>query len=226
MTFHGIALGVCFVFVPGLAIPLCGQSDPAAEQQDKHIFFLIPNFRTSPEQKNYKPVTASQKLKIARQDTFDQGTVALAAAFAGEGQLSNSNPSFGQGVGGYAHYFATAYADFAIGNYLTEGLFPIVLHEDPRYFRRGQGSKLSRLGYAAGQIFWTHRDSGATGFNFSEVGGNATAVAISMSYYPENRDAGDAVSKLGTQLGIDMTVNILKEFWPDISHHFAHKHHD
>jgi hypothetical protein len=84
---------------------------------------------------------------------------------------------------------------------------------------------VSRLGYSAGQIFLTHGDSGHTQFNFSEIAGNSTAVAISMAYYPENRDVGDAVSKLGVQLGVDMASNILKEFAPDISRKFSRKHH-
>lgn len=189
--------------------------DPVAQDaQPKHIFLIIPNFRTSPVLANYTPITPKEKFKIARLDSFDRGTVALAMIFAGESQLTNSNRSFGQGVEGYAHYFGTAYADFVIGNYMTEAVFPTLLHQDPRYFRRGKGSALSRLGYAAGQIFWTHNDSGRGGFNYSEVVGNSAGVAISMAYYPENRDAKDAISKLGSQLAVDMAANILKEFWP------------
>jgi hypothetical protein len=85
---------------------------------------------------------------------------------------------------------------------------------------------LSRLGYACGQIFWTHNDNGTTGFNYSEIAGNATAVAIGMSYYPDSRDVGDAVSQLGTQLAVDMGANVLKEFWPDMERKLHHKHHD
>ena len=107
---------------------------------------------------------------------------------------------------------------------LTEAIYPTFLHQDPRYFRRGTGTVFSRLAYSAGQIFLTHGDSGRTQFNFSEVAGNSTAVAISMAYYPENRNVGDAVSKLGVQLGVDMASNILKEFAPDIGRKFSHKH--
>ncbi len=199
------------------------QQQPAPDNPNKRIFWIIPNFRTSPTLASYSPITTKEKFKIARQDSFDQGTIALAAAFAGVAQIDNSNPSFGQGVKGYAHYWGTAYADFIIGNYLTEGLLPTVLHQDPRYFRRGKGSGVSRLFYSAGQIFLTHNDSGRRQFNYSEVGGNAAAVAISMAYYPENRDVGDAVSKWGSQLAVDMASNVLKEFWPDISRKFAKK---
>ena len=35
-----------------------------------------------------------------------------------------------------------------------------------------------------------------------------------MAYYPENRRASDAVSKLGLQIALDTASNVLKEFWP------------
>ena len=195
------------------------------EPRNKRIFFIIPNYRTFPSLTYYKPLTAKEKFKIASQDAFDPGTFVLAAAIAGEGQLSNSNPSFGQGVKGYAHYWATSYADFASGDYLTEAIYPTLLHQDPRYFRRGSGGAWARLGYAVGQIFWTHKDSGGTQFNFSEVAGNATSVAMSNAYYREGRNATDAATRLVTQLGIDAASNVLKEFWPDISNKFSRDHH-
>jgi hypothetical protein len=194
------------------------------EASSNRILWIIPNFRTTDELKNYEPITAAAKFRIARQDTFDRGTFALAGLFAGEAQLDNADRSFGQGGGGYAHYFAASYADFAIGNYMTEAVLPVLLHQDPRYFRRGHGSKLSRFGYSAGQIFITHGDSGHTQVNFSEIGGNSAAVAISMAYYPDHRDVSDGLTRLGTQLAVDMASNILKEFGPEIGHMFSRKH--
>ncbi len=201
-----------------------GTTAPSDGSPSKRIFGIIPNFRTSPTLAEYKPIGPKEKFKLAAMDTFDRGTIALAAVFAGEAQISNSTPAFGQGVQGYAKYLGAAYADFAIGNYMTEGIFPTILHQDPRYFRRGTGSGWTRLTYAIGQIFWTHTDSGGTQFNFSEVVGNSTAVAISEAYYPSNRNASDAISSLGTQLAVDTALNVLKEFWPDLSRKFSKTH--
>jgi hypothetical protein len=198
-----------------------GTNPPEPEQ--KRIFWVIPNYRTSPSLVPYQPASVSEKFKIAAQDSFDRGTVILGLLFAGQGQLTNSNPSFGQGAAGFARYFATSYGDFLIGNYMTEAVFPTILHQDPRYFRKGTGSGMSRVGYAMGQIFITHADSGRKTFNFSEIGGNSAAVAISMAYYPDNRDVSSGVSKLGVQIGVDMASNILKEFWPDIYRKFDRK---
>lgn len=189
---------------------------PQPTENDKRILGIIPNYRTYPSLQDYHPITARQKFGIATEDAFDRGTFVLAALFAGYGQIQNSNPSFGQGVKGYAHYFVTSYADWAIGDYMTEAVIPVMLHQDPRYFRRGTGGGPSRLLYAVSQIFWTHTDSGGHTFNFSEIGGNAAASAIGLAYYPDNRSGSEVVSKLGIQIGMDMASNCLKEFWPDL----------
>jgi hypothetical protein len=192
--------------------------------ESKRLLGLIPNYRTSGSLQNYVPLTSGEKFKIASQDAFDRGTIALAALFGGESQLTNSNRAFGQGGLGFGRYFGAAYGDFVIGDYMTEAVFPILLHQDPRYFRRGTGSGKSRLGYAMGQIFWTHCDSGKTQFNYSEILGNASAVAISQAYYVDNRSVGEASGKWGMQIGVDMASNILKEFWPDLERKLSRKH--
>jgi len=199
-------------------------SQPSEDHEGKRIFWVIPNFRTSPTLEQYKSLSPKEKFKIATLDGFDRGTIALAAAFAGEGQITNSERSFGQGVGGYARYFGAEYADFVIGDYMTEAIYPVLLHQDPRYFRKGKGSGVGRLGYAVGQIFWTHHDSGRSEPNYSEVAGNATAVAISMAYYPGGRNPSNAAMGLGTQLAVDTASNVLKEFWPDIERKLNRKH--
>ena len=170
------------------------------------------------------PLTDGEKFNVAAEDAFDRGTFALAAAFGGQSQLANDNRSFGQGAAGFGRYFGTAYGDLVIGDYMTEAIFPVLLHQDPRYFRRGTGKVWSRLGYAMGQIFWTHTDSGGMQFNYSEIVGNSVASAISTTYYTDNRTAGSAGSKLGMQIGVDMAANVLKEFWPDIERKFHRKH--
>ena len=233
---------LCVTLSLGLVAPVCPCQDNSVRDriqpgvlqtsennnlepaESKRIFGIIPNYRTLPSLQNYKPLTSGEKFKIASEDAFDRGTVALAALFGGEGQLTNANRSFGQGGAGFGRYFGSAYGDLVIGDYMTEAVFPTLLHQDPRYFRRGAGSGWSRLGYAMGQIFWTHNDSGRTQFNYSEIMGNSTAVAISNAYYKDNRTATDGVSRLGMQLGVDMAANVLKEFWPELQRKFRRKH--
>ena len=192
-----------------------------SEHQSAHIFGIIPNYRTFPSLQNYNPVSIGEKFKIASEDSLDRGTFALAGVFGGSGQLTNSNKSFGQGAAGFARYFGASYGDLLIGNYMTEAIYPTILHQDPRYFRRGAGGGLSRFAYAISQVVWTHRDSGGTQFNYSEWLGNSTAVAISNAYYRDQRGAGSSISKLTMQVGVDAAGNVLKEFWPDLLRKFS-----
>src|SRR5579863_2155687 len=199
-------------------------SSPAAEpvtpptpvaEPDKRVFGVLPNYRTAGDNGIYQPITSHQKLVIATKDTLDYPLFLLGGAFAGLAQLTDQHPDFGQGVKGFAHRYATAYADQAIGNYMTEGLLPILFHEDPRYFRRGRdrGGVWSRTRYAATRIFVTRTDKGGTSFNFAEVVGNSIAAGVGNAYYPTERSVGQNLSRLGQDLATDAISQILKEFW-------------
>ena len=198
-----------------------GQTE-TAPPPDKRVFGVLPNYRTANESAVYTPITAKQKFTIAAKDSFDYPLLGLAAFIAGYGQLDNSHPEFGQGWAGYGRRVGTTYADQAIGNMMTEGIFPTLLHEDPRYFRRGTGGIWSRTFYAASRVLVTKTDAGGTRFNFSEVVGNSVGTAISNAYYPDDHSVGDNVQKLGEQIGIDAISQVLKEFWPDIKHKLFH----
>ena len=198
-----------------------GQTE-TAPPPDKRVFGVLPNYRTANESAVYTPITAKQKFTIAAKDSFDYPLVGLAAFIAAYGQLDNSHPQFGQGWAGYGRRVGTTYADQAIGNMMTEGIFPSLLHEDPRYFRRGYGSVWSRTFYAASRVLVTKTDAGGTRFNFSEVVGNGVGTAISNAYYTDDHTVGDNVEKLGQQIGIDAISQVLKEFWPDIKHKLFH----
>jgi len=206
----------------GTAAAPIAPKQPATPQEpsDKRVFGVQPNYRTANETAIYTPITARQKFTIARKDTFDYPLVFLAAGFAGLGQAADQHPQFGQGMQGYMKRLGTSYLDQVTGNMMTEGVLPALLHEDPRYFRRGVGTKGSRTRYALTRIFVTRTDSGGRRFNYSEVFGNATSVAISNIYYADGRSARDNVVKLAGQLGTDAASQVLKEFWPDIKHRF------
>ncbi|HLG99895.1 MAG TPA: hypothetical protein VKX49_26535 [Bryobacteraceae bacterium] len=206
--------------------PPPAQSAQDQPPPDKRVFGVLPNYRTANDTGTYTPITIKQKFAIASKDSFDYPLVLLAGAIAGLGQLTDQNPSFGQGMAGYGRRLGTGYADQAIGNMMTEAIFPSFLREDPRYFRRGRGGNWSRAWYAATRVFVTRTDEGKWRFNYSEVLGNATAVAISNAYYPDGRDATDNAIKLAEQIGIDSVSQVLKEFWPDIKHRLFQRHGD
>ena len=130
------------IIAPVFLLAICASSSPCQETSSEsakpvvdtagagkpheggRILGIIPNYRTFPSLKNYTPLKASEKFKIASEDAFDRGTLVMAAAFGGLGQLTNANRPFGQGVAGYSRYFGASYGDLVIGDYMTEAIFP------------------------------------------------------------------------------------------------------
>jgi hypothetical protein len=191
---------------------------------DKHIFGVLPNYRTANTGAVYEPITTHQKFHIATSDSFDPPGFLVGGAFAGLYQLENQNPSFGQGLKGYAHRYVTAYADQVVGNMMTEAILPTLLREDPRYFRKGTGSFLGRTGYAVSRVLVTRTDTGGTRFNFSEVVGNGIAASVGNAYYPQEIGFVDTMERQWTAIATDAFSDILKEFWPDVKKHVFRKH--
>jgi len=188
------------------------------------LFYFLPNFLTLEESDNVAPLTWKEKYKVTLRGVVDPSEFVLVGFVALIGQATNDNPTYGQGMEGYAKRYGTAYADNAIENMLASAVLPSLLHQDPRYFQLGHGSTGARIWHAVSRVAITRSDSGKHEFNFSEIGGALGAAAISTySYHPESeRGFGNVISVWGTQIGWDMATYVLKEFWPDLRRR-AHK---
>lgn len=208
----------------GITNPDAPQPGNTAPAQDNRIFGVLPNYRTADSTKPFVPLTTQQKFHIAVKDSFDWPGFILAGLFSGLYQWEDQNPSFGQGIKGYAHRYVTSYADQVAGNMLTEAILPSILREDPRYFRLVHGTKLHRTGYALSRILVTRTDSGRSTFNVAEVLGNGMSASLGNAYYPDERGLGDTLGRMGTAIATDAISNVLKEFWPDIKRHLFSKH--
>ena len=194
-------------------------SDPNGKDDEpskNHIFWIIPNYRVDENTANFKPLSPRAKFKIAFDDSFDPSAFLVAGIFASN-SMARKQYAFGQGAQGFAKYYGGAFADQAIGNMITEAIFPVALHQDPRYFNKGHGGFGKRAWYAMSREVITRGDDGNNHFNTTELLGNAVAARISNAYYPaENRSFGNTAKKWGQQIGLDTAFNVMKEFWPDV----------
>lgn len=197
--------------------PSAGRGFPQHEPSKNHIFWIIPNYRSDENSAEIKPLTPGAKMRVAMDDSFDPSAFLVAGIFAGLSMAQKQYGSFGTGAQGFGKYYGGAFADQAIGNMMSEGLFPVALHQDPRYFVRGSGGFWKRTGYAMSREVITRGDDGRNYFNTSELAGNAVAAGISNLYYPAaNRSFGNTANKWGQQIALDTFFNVAKEFWPDV----------
>ncbi len=161
-------------------------------------------------------INAGQKFHLFTRNTFEPVTVLVASFNAGISQAQNSDPGFGQGAQGYGKRFGASIADQASGDFFHTVFFPVVFHQDPRYYRQGEGSGVDRAKHALAHVFVAHRDSGTRMFNFSEWMGTVAAEALSNTYHPGNRRGAGALSeRAGISIGTDIGFDVLREFWPE-----------
>ncbi len=206
----------CLLLFAGMAV--FGQDPP-----DKRAYGVLPNYRTVEPGVRTEPLTSKQKFTIAAKDSFDYPIFFVSGVLSGISHLQNQNESFGQGASGYAKRYVTGYADQALGNILVEGGLPTLLHQDPRYFRKGTGSWSSRTAYALSRVIVTRTDRGRAAPNFSELFGNAAVAGIGNLYYTDSRTLGDNASRAISFTATDAIGNVLKEFWPDAKRRFGKK---
>lgn len=107
---------------------------------------------------------------------------------------------------------------------MSNFLFPVLLKQDPRYFRLGQGTIKHRFLYSLMQEFWGKTDKGGRQFNFSKVLGAFAASAISNAYYPSSdRGFGLTLRRSGSSILSGMATGLGGEFWPDIDCKVFHR---
>jgi hypothetical protein len=151
-------------------------------------------------------------------DTYDPVTFVEAAFDAGIDQGIGRDRSFGGGGQGYAKRFGAEFVDQTSFKFFKDFAYPTIFGEDPRYFRMMEGPRKARLLHAVGHTFVTHTDNGEPIFNFSEWLGSISVITLSNVYHPGNgRGFGPTAGGVGLSVGIDMGLDILREFWPDLA---------
>ena len=216
-------------------------NDTSGTSKDR-LFFALPNFLTVENAGNIPPLTAGQKFRVVARGSFDPIQIVWYGALSGISQAENSEPGFGQGAEGYGKRYGAYAADGTIENFFVGAILPSVLHQDPRFFQKADGSFFDRAGYAVSRIVVTRSDSGLHQFNFSEIFGAAIASAISTySYHPgrtligrnsegvprytaSDRTLKNTASVWGSQVGYDTITLVVKEFWPDIRRKLKKQH--
>ena len=191
----------------------------AKDEVPKRIFFIIPNFMTANDQpENSSTLTTREKFNIAWHQYADYSAHFGNVLQAAISQAANGIPHYGQGWGPFGERFLAMEGDQFTGSMLIYGALPTVLHQDPRYFRRGRGRYVTRIVYAATRVIIARTDSGRPTFNASSVFGQLGQAGISLSYYPpQDRDIKGLLQGWTVGQVYNIGWNQLKEFTPDLA---------
>jgi hypothetical protein len=136
-------------------------------------------------------------------------------------QLFNTDPKYGKDAGAFGEKLGSAMLRSASVRVFSDGIFAAAFHQDPRYYRIGQGNVVRRGLLSARQAIMRRGDDGTDQFNYSGIVGRAAAAALTTTYYPEPSVTGRVVGlTFATSIATDAGGNLVLEFLPNIIRRF------
>jgi hypothetical protein len=180
-------------------------------EEKQRVLGFIPNFYVVYD-RDAVPLTPKLKFKLALKTSTDSVTFLGAAFLAGIDQAADT-PDYVQGAKGFGQRLGANYANGLTDIMVGGAILPSILHQDPRYFYQGTGTKKSRALHALSTPFICKGDNGRWQPNYSGLGGYIAAGAISNTYYPSsNRGPGLVFSTTFIDIAADMANGLLQEF--------------
>jgi hypothetical protein len=187
---------------------------PEAPLPHRRVLLLFPGFETV-QDPNVPVATLRirQKFEMAYRKTVDPSFLIESTAFAGFDSLAGYGPNYGKGSSAYAQLVGYNAANLGTTFLFTDGLLPTIFHQDPRYFRKGEGSFSSRIWWALRSEAVGFSDQGAQETNYSSLLGFAMSTALSNAYSPPSSVTfGKTMERYGVKVGVSFLLNVLREF--------------
>lgn len=181
-------------------------------EEHQRILGVIPNVYVTYEP-HPEPLTTKMKFRLAYGSLTHPVSFGRVAVWAGVQQARDNPHEWGQGAEGFGKRLGAGYADAVTGSFITNAILPSLLHQDPRYFYRGTGTKWSRARHAMLAPFVCKGDNGAWQPNYSQWGGSVIGYSISTAYYPgSNRTAEHVFGTFGIDMGLHVISSLVQEF--------------
>jgi hypothetical protein len=183
-------------------------------EEHQRVLGFIPNIYVTYEP-HPEPLTAKMKFHLAYKGLTHPTFFAFEALWAGVEQAAHT-PDYRLGAEGYGLRFGANLASGSSEALFGNAILPSLLHQDPRYFYRGSGTKGSRAWHAIMAPFVCQGDNGKLQPNYSQWGGSLISAALSNTYYPDsNRGAGLVFRNFGTSMGLHVALGLAQEFFLD-----------
>jgi carboxypeptidase family protein len=182
-----------------------------AEEQQRVLSF-IPNMYVVYEP-HPEPLTTRMKFHLAYKSLTNPFFFVRTAAWAGVQQARDDPSEWHQGAEGYGRRLGAGFADAVTGSLISNAILPSLLHQDPRYFYQGTGTKKSRALRAMLAPVVCKGDNGGWQPNYSQWGGSLIGYSLSTAYYPASaRTAGHVFQTFGMDMGLHVVGSLAQEF--------------
>lgn len=187
---------------------------PEAPLPHSRVLLLFPGYETIQDPTiPVAPLRTRQKFEMAYRKTVDPSLPIEALMFASYDKFASYGPNYGSGGAAFGQLVGYNAANLSSTFLFTDALLPTLLHQDPRYFRKGAGSIKSRVWWAFRSEFVAFSDTGREEPNYSSVLGFGMATALSNAYSPESSITfPKTMERWGVKEGVSFGLNVLREF--------------
>ncbi len=205
---------------PDAAPGQTGEQEINQQQTAKHVDQLpyAPLYaRTIFTDKQARPLLGLDKLRYTGEEMLRPINLLHAGVSAEFSQFQGGDPKYGSGFGSYSQRFGAAMLREATYRVFSDGLFPIILREDPRYYRMDHGGGRKRFVYAFTRTFVTRDDAGQWVPNYATFLGHAAGAALTLAYYPATSQGGGVVLRtFGDSIAVQIGLDLVREFVPSL----------
>ena len=187
---------------------------PPAPLPHSRVLFLFPGYETIQDPHiPVAPLLVRQKFEMAYRKTVDPSFPVESLMIAGLDKMSGYGPNYGSGNSAFAQLFGYNAANLGTTFLFTDGLLPTLLHQDPRYFRKGEGTVMSRVWWAVRSEAVAFDDQGREVPNYSSMIGFGMSTALSNAYYPSSGVTfNSTMERWGVKEGFSVALNLMREF--------------
>ncbi len=166
------------------------------------------------------PMTWQQKGYLALHDLSDPvnfGTIlGISAITVG----ANSHSAYGPGLKGFGKSVGVSYLQDATAQFFGAFAIPVIVHQDPRYFRMPHAPFAKRVVYSISRTVVSRSDSGKSMPNYATLLNYPIGAELSNLYVPGiHPDAPSTVARIFTGYALDPVNSLINEFLPDVASH-------
>ncbi len=167
----------------------------------------------------YVPLTGEQRWKLY----WKMNYLSIGAYFgpffdaAVLDQATSSPYAWGGGLKGYSKRVGSRTASAMLqGTFQAPAAY--LLHDDVRYITSTRPGFRHRVLHAIAYSFLTYNNSGRPTLNVANLAAFYGATAVTTAWLPGHYRVIDyTLSNSTAQIGLTVPVNVLQEFWPDIT---------
>jgi hypothetical protein len=166
------------------------------------------------------PMTWEEKGYLALHDLADPANFVTIIGISAIAVAADSHSAYGPGFKGFGKSVGVSYLQDVTGQFFGAFAFPVLFHQDPRYFRMPKAPLTKRIIYSVSRTVISRHDDGSPMPNYSVLLNYPIGAVLANQYVPGvHNDASSTVTRIATGYALDPVNNLLNEFLPDVASH-------